>query len=54
MDMYSETLDLVRFSARGALPLRRKLKILYRQNKSFQSKNIKLKEELQHFKDELA
>jgi hypothetical protein len=54
MDMYSETLDLARFSARRALPLHRKLKTLYRKNKSFQSQNRKLKEELQHFKDELA
>jgi hypothetical protein len=54
MDMYSETLDLARFSERRALPLHRQLKILYRKNISFQSQNIKLKEELQYFNDELA
>jgi hypothetical protein len=54
MDMYSETLDLERFLARRALPLHRQLKTLYRKNKIFQSQNRKLKEELHHFKDELA
>jgi hypothetical protein len=54
MDMYNETLDLERFSARRSLPLHRKLKTLYRKNISFQSQNRKLKEELQPFKDELA
>jgi hypothetical protein len=54
MDMYNETLDLVRFLAGRDLSLHRKLKILYRQNKIFRSQNRKLMEELQHFKDELA
>jgi hypothetical protein len=54
MDMYNETLDLERFSARRSFPLHRQLKTLYRKNKSFQSQNRKLKEELHPFKDELA
>jgi hypothetical protein len=54
MDMYSETLDLEIFSSRRAIPLHMKLKTLYRKNRSFQSQNRKLKEELHHFKDELA
>jgi hypothetical protein len=44
MDMYSETLDMARFSARRALPLHRKLKTLYRKNIIFQFQNRKLKE----------
>jgi hypothetical protein len=35
MDMYNETLDLARFSARRYLPLHRQLKTLYRKNISF-------------------
>jgi hypothetical protein len=54
MDGYSHTLDLERFAARKAQPLHRKLQNLYRQNKGFQSQNRKLKEELQHFQDEVA
>jgi hypothetical protein len=54
MDMYNETLDLERFTARRFLPLHRQLKNLYRKNRSFQSQNRKLKEELQPFKDDLA
>jgi hypothetical protein len=54
MDMYSQTLDLERFSVRRALPIHRKIKTLYRKNKSFQSQKTNLKEELQHFKDELV
>ena len=54
MDMYNNTLDLEIFVARRALPLHKQLKNLYRKNRGFQSQNRKLKEELQHFKDELA
>jgi hypothetical protein len=34
MDMYNETLDMSRFTTRRFLPLRRKLKTLYRKNRS--------------------
>jgi hypothetical protein len=54
MDGYSQTLDLERFAARKAQPLHRQLKNLYRQNKGFQSQNMKLKAELKHFQDEVA
>jgi Pyruvate/2-oxoacid:ferredoxin oxidoreductase gamma subunit len=54
MDMYSNTLHLAILAARGALPLHKQLKNLYRQNRGFQSQNRKLKAELQHFKDELV
>jgi len=35
MDMYNETLDLERFSARRALPLHKQLKNLYKKNRIF-------------------
>jgi len=54
MDMYNEILHLERFSERRDFPLHRKLKTLYRKNRSFQSQNRNLKEELQPFKDALA
>jgi hypothetical protein len=54
MDMYSDTLDLEIFSARSTMPLHKKLKNLYRKNRCFQSQKKKLKEELWHFKDEIA
>jgi hypothetical protein len=54
MDVYSHTLDLARFAARRAQPLHRHLQNLYRQNKGFQAQNMKLKEELKHFQDEVA
>jgi hypothetical protein len=54
MDGYSHTLDLERFTARKAQPLHRQLKNLHRQNGGFQSHNRKLREELQHFQDEVA
>jgi hypothetical protein len=37
MDMYNETLDLARFTARKFLPLHRQLQTLYRLNRSLQS-----------------
>jgi predicted RNase H-like nuclease (RuvC/YqgF family) len=54
MDGYNHTLELARFAARKAQPLHRQLKNLYRQKIGFQSQNKKLKEELQHFQDEVA
>jgi predicted RNase H-like nuclease (RuvC/YqgF family) len=54
MDGYNHTLDLVRFVERKAQPLHRMLKNLYRQNKDFQSQNRKLKEDLQHFQNEVS
>ena len=54
MDMYKNTLDLEIFLSRGSLPLHKQLNNLYRKTKGFQSQNINLKEELQHFKDEFA
>jgi hypothetical protein len=41
MDMYNETLDLARFTTRRFFPLHRKLKTLYRKNRSIQSQNKK-------------
>jgi hypothetical protein len=46
MDMYNNTLELVRFAARRSLPLHKQLKNLYRKNKGFQSQNRKLKVEV--------
>jgi hypothetical protein len=46
MDMYSNTLDLEKNSARRALPLHKKLNNLYMKNRGFQSQNRKIKEEL--------
>jgi len=46
MDMYKNTLELVRFAARRSLPLHKQLKNLYRKNKGFQSQNRKLKVEV--------
>jgi hypothetical protein len=40
---YNHTLDLARFAVRKALPLRKQLKNLYRQNRGFQAQNRKLK-----------
>jgi hypothetical protein len=54
MDMYSNTLDLEKNSEKRALPLHKNINNLYRKNIGFQSQNRNLKEELQHFKDELA
>ena len=54
MDMYSNTIDLEIFLPRRAPPLHKQLNNLYMQNIGFQSQNRKLKEELQHFKDELT
>jgi predicted RNase H-like nuclease (RuvC/YqgF family) len=54
MDGYSHTLDLERFAARKAQPLHTQLQNLYRQNRGFQSRNMKLKAELQHFQDDVA
>jgi hypothetical protein len=54
MDGYNHTLDLARFAARKARPLHRQLKNLYTQNRDFQSQNIKLKADLQHFQNEVA
>jgi hypothetical protein len=54
MDGYNHTLDLERFATQKAQPLHRKLQNLYRQNRVFQSQNRKLKEELQHFQDEVS
>ena len=54
MDGYNHTLDLAIFAAIRDQPLHRKLKNLYRKNIDFQYKNIKLKEELQQFQDEMA
>jgi hypothetical protein len=51
---YNHTLDLARFAARKALPLRKQLKNLYRQNRGFQAQNRKLKAELKHFQDEVT
>ena len=49
MDMYEETIDKARFLAKIFLPLHRKLKNLYRQNKTHQDEIKKLKAELQPF-----
>jgi hypothetical protein len=54
MDGYSHTLDLARFATRRAQPLDRQLRNLYRHNRGFQSHNMKLKAELNHFQDEVA
>jgi len=54
MGMYHETLKLARFIARIFLPLHRKVKTRYRQKKSIQSQNRKLKEEFHSFKNDLA
>jgi hypothetical protein len=54
MDGYNKTLDLPRFAARKAHPLHRQLKNIYRKNRDFQSQNRRLKEDLQHFQDEVA
>jgi hypothetical protein len=54
MDGYSHTLNLAIFAARKAMSLHRQIKNLYRQNRDFPSQNRKLKEELQHFQDEMA
>jgi hypothetical protein len=54
MDGYNHTLELARFAARRAQPLHRQLRNLYRQNKGFQSQNMKLKAELKQFQDEVA
>jgi len=54
MDNYNNTLDLEKFAARRALPFHKKLNNLYKKDRGFQSQNRKLKEKLQHFKDELA
>jgi hypothetical protein len=54
MDIYNETIDLARFTARRFFHLHRQLQTLYRKNRSIQSQNRKLKEELQPFKDDLA
>jgi hypothetical protein len=51
---YNHTLDLARFAARKALHLHKQLKNIYRQNRGFQSQNMKLKAELKHFQDEVA
>jgi hypothetical protein len=54
MSGYNHTLDLARFATRKALPLRKQLKNLYRQNMGFQAQNRKLKAELKHFQDEVT
>ena len=54
MDMYKETLELAKFTARIFMPLHRKLRNLYRKNRDLQSHNRNIKVELQPFKDELA
>jgi hypothetical protein len=54
MDMYKETIELAKFTTRRFLPLHRHLRNLYRRNRDLQSQNIKLKEELQPFKYDLA
>jgi hypothetical protein len=51
---YKHTLEIERFAARKDQPLHRQLKNLYRKNKEFQSQNRKIKEDLQHFQDEVA
>jgi hypothetical protein len=54
MDMYLETIDKARFTAKRFLPLHRQLKNLYRQNRDLQAQIRRLKLELQPFKEELA
>jgi hypothetical protein len=54
MDMYKETIDLDNFTTRRFLPLHRKIRNLYRKNRDLRSQNIKLKVELQPFKDNLS
>jgi hypothetical protein len=54
MGGYNHTLDLEIFAARRAQPLHRQLRNIYRQNRGFQSQNMKLKAELNHFQDEVA
>jgi hypothetical protein len=54
MDRYNETLDISRFTSRRLFPLHKKHQTFYRKNISIQSQNIKLKEELHPFKDDLA
>jgi hypothetical protein len=51
---YNHNLKLARFIAREALPLRKQLKNIYRHNRGFQVQNMKLKEELKHFQDEVT
>jgi hypothetical protein len=51
---YNRTLDLARFVARKALPLHKKMKSIYRQNRGFQSQNRKLKAEMKHFQYEAS
>jgi len=46
MDMYRETIDEAKFTARRFMPLHRKLRNLYRQNRDLQSQIRKLKVEL--------
>jgi len=55
MDMYSETLDLEKFSARRALPLLRQLKNLYKKKpEAFSPKTKISRRNCNIFKDELA
>jgi hypothetical protein len=54
MDMYLENIDKARFVAKRFLPLHRKLKNLYRQDKYLQAQIRKLELELQPFKEEIS
>jgi uncharacterized protein YaaN involved in tellurite resistance len=54
LDMYHETIDKEIFLSKIFLPLHRKLKNIYSQNRSHQAQIGKLKAELQPFKEELA
>jgi len=52
--MYKETIDKARFLAKRFLPLHRKLKNVYRQNRACQDEITKLKAELHPFREEVA
>jgi hypothetical protein len=54
LDMYEETIDKARFMAKRFFPLHRKLKNVYRQNRTHQAEIRKLKAELQPFREEVA
>jgi hypothetical protein len=54
MDMYLETIDKARFIENIFLLLHRQLQNLYRQNMDLHSQIIRVKLELQPFKEELA
>ena len=53
LEMYGETIDKARFLGKRFFPLHRKLKNVYRKNKTHQDEIKKLKAELHPFKDEL-